>query len=503
MMTARSTENTPSPSAAVKPEDPWATEVGTLGLNELKRRLGIWIGALATRRTSATLSIEELERNLKVYQERTSRIIAVSFTSTNPQRAAAVANRTVQLYVDSQYEQKRTYLSREIARLDERIAELETAAENVGASLETSIQQRGGAPHGAGSEARKGQEHLRKFLREATANGQLQDSLLRRQKEIRSEQEMFTPEVHIASLAWPPTRPSSPNPALFIFPALIISSICGAFLAVGMERLDRRLRSERDVNDALGIPCIGLVPQIRRRGRIRLHQYLLHEPPAAYGEAIRSILAAVQLAPSHRAPKVILICSSMKGEGKTTLAMSLAAYAARLEPRVLLVDLDFRHPSDTRELDGKRGTVKKDILDLFVEGAALAEFIKHIPDLGIDYLATAPCTIDPLMLFTKDRLPCLLHQLRETYDLVIVDSPPLIGITETRLLAPLVDKVLFLVKWGTTRREVAQHGLSLVLNTNAFDGGHHERPSAIVTQVNLKQHTRYRYGDVGEFLAKL
>jgi Mrp family chromosome partitioning ATPase len=299
--------------------------------------------------------------------------------------------------------------------------------------------------------------------------------------------------VRVLSVADVPNRPSSPNPILFVFPALVACSIAGGFLATVLEGLDRGLRSGRDINDALGISCIGFVPQVLQPGNLRKHQYLLQKPFAAYTEAIRSIvIAALELATANSPPKVFLVTSSVPGEGKTTLAVSFAVYAARLQRRVLLVDLAFRDPAILRELGGG---AEREALDAS-PGEPAGEVIKHIPELALDYLALARDPVDPLLLLSSGQLPDLLRELRERYDCVVIDSAPLVGTAEARLLVSMVDKVLLAVKWGSTSREVAQHAVNLLRGANIHDKDPMAFASAVITQVDLKKHAGYGYGDV-------
>jgi capsular polysaccharide biosynthesis protein/MinD-like ATPase involved in chromosome partitioning or flagellar assembly len=444
------------------------------------------------------MSAEQLERGLKVMQERRSRIITVSFTSRSPRQAAVVANRIVQLYVDGQIERKRASMSVELARLGERIAEFKSEVKNAAAAAQSVIQQRSAGATTASRKGSNSDERMHELLREVAAGRAKQDSLQRRQKEIHDKLEFITPDVSIVSPASPPDRPSSFNPILFILPALIICAICASLLAVVLDRLDRGLRSERDINEALSIPCIGLVPQLPRTCTTRPFQYLLAEPFSAYAEAIRSVVVTLQMAAPPRAPKVLLVSSSVPMEGRTTLALSLAAYIAHLGRRVLLVDLDFRRGSILDELDGR---AERGPLDLHLQNRPPAEFIQHIPDLGLDYLPMPRCRVDPLALFVREQTPRLLRQLRESYDCVIIDGPPLLGTAESRLLPSMADKLLFVVKWGTTRRDVAENALRLLRGAGS-DKDSSELPTAILTRVDLKQHARYRFGDAGEFLVK-
>lgn len=341
----------------------------------------------------------------------------------------------------------------------------------------------------------KADMRLRDLEHDVTSKQQLFGSLVQRREVLRGQQDILRPDARILSYAAPPERPSSPNPLLFLFPAIIASMTGGGMLAVLFERLDRRLRSQRDVKEALGIPCIAMVPQLRRTKQARPHQHLLAKPLAAYAEAFRSIVATLQLTAPQRAPKVVLVSSSIPGEGKTTLAVSLAAYMASLGRRVLLIDLDFRHSTILRELGG---TTQYGVLDLLDHNLPSGEVIQHLPELRLDYLPVCRRPVDPFALFASQQMSRLLAKLREEYDCVIVDSPPLLAITEARLLAAMVDKVLFVVKWGSTPRHVAQNALSLLRSINVSGRGHDNLAGAVMTQVDLKKHARGRYGDVAE-----
>jgi succinoglycan biosynthesis transport protein ExoP len=484
----------PPPQGIDSLADPAPAEGGGLTFGEIRRRVSLWIGAAKRTRRGSGLGLDDLDRGLKVNQELRSRVISVSFTSESPLRAAAVANQTVQLYVEDLTRQKREYATSELARLSQRGAELKSEMERAGTAVQRLIQQRPNIVAGTEGERDKADIRLRELERAAATDAQLYDKLMRRQKDIRDLQDAFAPDVRILSLAGPPNRPSSPNPILFVLPALIISTICASWLAVALDRLDRTLRSERDVNEALRIPCIGLVPQLPKTCGIRPHQYLLSEPTAAYTEAIRSLAASLQLVGPPGAPTVVLVTSSVPGEGKTTVAVSLAAYTAHLGRSVLLVDFDFEQPSISRELSRNP---KTGVLDLFLRGGGPpGEVIQRIPELGLDYVPMQRRPVDAVALVAGERMPRLIHQFRENYDIVIIDGPSIMGNTEARLLAAMVDKVLFVVKWGSTRRSVAQNAIRLLHRADCD-----EPPSALVNQVCLKTHARFQYGDVAEFYA--
>jgi len=493
-----------SPSAApVAPAHqarpaPAASSVDTSWLGEVKRRVGIWTGALIGKHHDALMDTEDLEHNLRVTQEGRSRIVAVRYTARSPDEAAMVANRAVQIYIDGQSQQRGRYAARELARLQERLADARNDVLQATAAVQAAIQEQARAAQDKTSDAaREANARLHTLEGGAAAGAQVYSNLQRREKELLSQQDGITSEIRMLSLATPPDRPSSHNPILFIVPALIILLIGSSFIAVVMEQGDQRLRSERDVSDVLGIPCAGLMPQLPRMRAMRPHQYMLTEPFSAYTESIRSVVGELWLTTPQRGPTTVLICSSVPGEGKTTAAVSIGVCAAMLGRRVLLIDLDFKRPSIGRELGT---TSEKGIFDILLRNRPPAEAITHIPDLGIDYLPMSTCPVDALPILAGERMPNLLRQLSENYDSVIIDGPPLLVITETRFLATMVDKVVFVVKWASTRRDVVRNAINLLRNLDGVGDKNVAPPIVLLSQVDLKAHADYRYGDVGEAL---
>jgi len=479
-------------------EKPAAIVAAASGIGELNRRLHIWTRALFKDKHGAPLDIDDLERRLKVSQEGRSRVVTIRYTSPSPAEAAMVANRVVQLYIDGPHEQQGE--SRELTRLREQIAEARSEIARNTAAVEAAIQERTRAAQNQNSnEAREASTRLRELEREAAASALVYFKLQRREKAILSQRDGIESDVRILSLATPPDRPSSHNPILFILPTLIIFLVGGSFIAVIAAQSDRGLRSERDIDDALGIPCVGLVPRLPLRGDMRPHQYMLTKPFSAYTETIRSVVGQLWLTTPQRAPATVLISSSVPGEGKTTAAVSIAVCAAMVGRRVLLIDLDFKRPSIAREVGGH---AERGIFDILLRNRPPAEVIMRIPDLGIDYLPMPTSPVDALPVLAGEQMPHLLHQLRENYDSIIIDGPPLLVVTESRFLAPMVDKILLVVKWGSTRREIVQHAMNLLRNLDGLSDKNVDIPVVLLTQVDLKEHASYRHGDVGEALFK-
>jgi polysaccharide biosynthesis transport protein len=464
---------------------------------ELVHRLGIWVGGTRISSNEATL-LDQLERRLKVDREGRSQIIGVSYTSTNPETAALVANRVAALYIEAAREEKRSGEAAELARIDSRLAELKADISPSAATVQELIQQRSDTTRPP-NELRLAEQRLHQLQSEAVAKSQLHQMLLQRRQEFLDQQEVMTTNAHMHSFAATPDRPSSPNPFLFIFPAIVLFLICGILLSVILENLDRGLRDEREVEKVLGIPCVGLVPQLPESDQASPSQSnAVAKLLSAHAEALDAIAATMQLTFPWRQPRVILITSSLPGEGRSALAIGLSTSIARLRRRVLLIDFDSEAPSVPLLV---KDVEQRDDVDLLVENATAPEVARPIPELGIDYLAMNQCSAYPLG-FAAVELQRLIHKLRGDYDCVVIKGPPVFGGSETRLLATLAEETLLAVKWGSTRREFVQNALRLLRSDISVTLPQLSSIRAVITEVDLEKHARYGYGDIGEYLAK-
>lgn len=466
-------------------------------LADLTRQLTAAESDLAKRQAKLA-SVQDLQRqgsgidalvenlDLPVRAELLRREIALRQSQADAEAATLGENHPRARQWAAELQEVHRKLSKEVGRAIDGLRN----EERIAAAQVQSIRERLAGLQVASRQAREAEPGLRELERRAAATGQFYENLIKRREQLSTEEAV--PDLRVLSVASPPDRPSSLNPLLFVLPCLIAFTIGGGLLAVARERLDVGLCNTQDVSDALGVPCIGFVPLIRHLGNARPHEYLLENPFAAYTEAIRSLVAALQLAAPGAAPKVILVCSSLPQEGKTTLAVSFAVYAALIGRRVLLVDLDFRHPSVSREL---RGQAETGVLDaLSPDGRSAIGAVQHVSRLNLDYLPVCGRPDDPLLPFVGGQVNRLLRQLRDSYDCIVIDSPPLLAVAEARLLAAMADKVLLAVKWGSTRRRVAREVSSLLRNSGVLGENSFELVCAVLAQVDLKKEVQYQYG---------
>ncbi|MEZ5824607.1 MAG: polysaccharide biosynthesis tyrosine autokinase [Geminicoccaceae bacterium] len=338
------------------------------------------------------------------------------------------------------------------------------------------------------------QVELRELERQADSSRQLYESFLQRYKETREQQGIVENDVRVISRAAAPEQRSSAGPGIFAATGFGSSLLLGLMLALLLERLDDGLRSTRQVEEELGLPSLGLVPRIQglKRGE-HPHQYLIKKPLSAYAEAVRAIYTSMQLSDVDNPPRVVMVTSALPQEGKTTLSLSLATFAARSAQKVILVDMDLRHPSVHRDLPLEP---KAGFIEVMAGERKLGSVILHDEESGLDVLPIKRQTANPTDVLSSRKMKKLIAALRKHYDFVVIDSAPLLGVTDSKIVSLLVDKVIFATQWEKTRIEAAFNGLAQLREINAPVAG------SVLTQVNVRKHAYYGYGDVGQYYGK-
>ncbi len=192
--------------------------------------------------------------------------------------------------------------------------------------------------------------------------------------------------------------------------------------------------------------------------------------------------------------KTILITSALPNEGKTTLAVSLARMQAIAGHKVVMIDADYRRPNIAKliGIDSKPGLV-----ELLAGTATLEEAISKDEVSGAHVIPTGAPAPNPPDLLASDHMRKLLGALSQTYDLVIIDSPPVMAVSDARVLSTEVDATIFAVRWADTRREVAALALKQLTQAGARVAG------VVLTMVDPKKHAKYGYGDSGYYYGRI
>ncbi len=330
---------------------------------------------------------------------------------------------------------------------------------------------------------------LRQLEREAAANRSLYDSFLARLKETDEQQELVRPDVRVISPAEVPGAPSSASPLMFTFVGFTASTMIGALLALMIEQLDTSLRSTRQIEDLLAVPALGLVPAVKGL-RGSLCRYFLDKPESAYAQAVRALYAQLPLIDAGHPARTLLVTSALPGEGKTSLATSLANCAAELQLRTILLELDVRRPKVASEMGLEPAAGIAEVLEGTVP---FEQAVRRDAQSGVDVLAAASGDANPSALLSSPRLASLLERVQAEFDCVIIDTPPVLGVPDAKTLARVADAIVFVVRWDRTKRDAVQAALRELERFSAQVAG------VVLNQVDMKRHAQYSYGDAGQY----
>ncbi len=325
--------------------------------------------------------------------------------------------------------------------------------------------------------------------READANRVLFDTFLTRYKEITEQSGIQQPDARIISRAKIPLSHSYPNRTAIILIAAALSGLVGLFLALLREKLDFGFRSSTQLEMVTGISCIGMIPYLSARRVVPkgAFRYAVEMPTSFYGEAFQSINTVLHVARMNRRLRTILITSAVPSEGKSTVALALAMLAAKGRQRVLLVEADLRRPSikEMLRFGGPFG------LESVISGEVnWTEAIRTDEASGLRVLPAEGGSVDPAELLRSRRLVDIVTTTSAAHDLTIIDAPPVMVASDALGIARLCDACLLIVQWEKTRRELVMQTVSRLQAAGSTVFG------IVLTQVNLKKHSRYGYFDL-------
>ncbi len=292
--------------------------------------------------------------------------------------------------------------------------------------------------------------------REAEANRKLYETLLTRLKETTVTGNLPQSNIHIVDRAQVQEHPVKPKKRMNIMLSAILGLMVGVGLAFFFEYLDNTLKSPEDIERFLEVPLLGLVP-LTKKGKegSSIDLIVATSPKSAYAEAYRTIRTGILLSMAERQPKVILVTSPGPLEGKTTTTANLSAAMAQAGSSVLLVDGDLRRPR-LHHLFNLENT--KGLSSVLVGEIALEVAIQktHLPLLSI--LTAGPISPNPAELLGSQKMRDLVAEASRQFDRVIIDSPPLIPVTDATLLATVCDGVVLVVEESRTTRDLAVSG---------------------------------------------
>lgn len=333
---------------------------------------------------------------------------------------------------------------------------------------------------------------LRELEREAEASRTLFESFLNRFRQTSEQDDLTTADARIVARAPVPLEPSAPNWMLNLAMGLILAGMAGAGTIVLLEVFDNGVRTEADVERELGVAHIASVPLLGqgRFGRKRSgksdqpYDYIRENPLSGIAEAFRVIRSAILLSNIDAAHKTVAITSALPGEGKTTTTYSLGRISAMSGSRTLIMDCDLRRRLLTKAAAPQAA---KGLLEVLSGDCTLDEVLVADAEQGLHILPVVESQFTPRDVFNSDAFKSLMAVLRQRYDLVLIDTAPVLAVTDTRVIAARADAVVMNVKWKTTPREAAASALETLHDVRANVLG------VALAQVDMNAQARYGY----------
>jgi len=268
---------------------------------------------------------------------------------------------------------------------------------------------------------------------------------LQRYKDLNASSGISLSNISIIDTADPPAGPSSPN----LFKNLAIALLIGVGLAAATlflkDQFDDSIRVPEDIEGKLGLALLGIVP--RAQG-IEPEEAMV-DPKSPIAEAYNSLRGSLLYATTEGLPQVMLVTSAQQAEGKTTISYAMALGFARMGKTVVLFDADLRRPSLHRRIgyDNERG-----LSTLLTSQDTLASVTLASDHANLALVPSGPVPLSPTELISSPRLEQILQEAARDFDVVLIDSPPILGLADAPMMAALVDGVIFVVEADRSRR---------------------------------------------------
>ncbi len=303
---------------------------------------------------------------------------------------------------------------------------------------------------------------LEELQRDVDTNRQLYDIFFTRIKTVSETGGFEKPHARIVDRAMTPTWPVKPNKKLSVTLAFILGIMLGCGVAILLDILDNTIKSPDDVQDKLGAPLLGTIPRQKTDKSGSFDQFW-QKPQSQYAEAIRTIRTGVVLSGLDNPAKIIVVTSTVPGEGKSTVALNLGAALGQME-NTLVIGADLRRPS----LAQKCGLAPNHQgLSHFVSGTAkLEDCIEHLPDLQMHVMPAGIIPPNPLEMISSRRFVDALKFLGEKFDRIVIDSAPVQAVSDALILASYAQSVIYVVKADATSATQAQKGIASIVASN-------------------------------------
>jgi capsular exopolysaccharide synthesis family protein len=528
----------PEFNAALRPERSGYGAVPARVLGAVSAMLSPGAERMETPEVRHAATVNAVRAAFAISNQRGSMVFRVTARSGDPAKAARLANALADLYVLEQVAVKARATEAATDWLSARVPELRaefdaaqaalrdfTATETLTTPEELALLNgQIGYLRGRIDAGEEGADSLRRSLLDLEAEiarkaeglvalealqaeveqtRSMFDYFQTRLRETAVQQGIQRADSRVISAAVVPTRPTWPDPLLVLASAAAVGFVLSASAALALEAARDGFRNADELEDATGVTVLGELPRAGRGTRKRLLRRTAQNADSPYSEAVRALRTALAALPgrpgaSGRGPQVLMVTSSLPGEGKSLLAVSLARSVAEQGRSVLLVECDLRLPvlgADLGLYDG--GAAGRGLVSL-LEGQNAPDFatVAQSSDLmpGVDVVAVERIArSNPANLLSSERFRDAVELARTSYDAILLDAPPVLPVTDSRVVANLADSVLFTVWWGRTPRSTVGEALRLL-------GASGHAPDALVlTQIDRRAMRQLGYGRYGGY----
>lgn len=329
---------------------------------------------------------------------------------------------------------------------------------------------------------------LNELERNAQASRTLYESYLNRYKEISSQQGLAQADARIVSSAKPPTTAASPKKMRSAMIGAVLALACGGIAVALAELLRSGLQTTDDVAHSLRAKPLGAIPELKsvaREARSAI-DHVVDSRLSPFPESFRSLRASVLGMDPGRSVRTVAITSALPREGKSTTSICLARTAALQGWRVLLIDSDLRRPGVSSMFPDSPNV---GLLDVISGDRCLADAVVRDANSGADLLLLPRHAATDQDIFGSDAFSQLLSEAKTHYDLVILDTAPVLPVADTRVLAQKVDAVVCVARWKQTPRGAVAHALRILESLNANVVG------VVLTRVDMQAQAATGYGD--------
>jgi len=361
------------------------------------------------------------------------------------------------------------------ARIDDEVAKVvgsimsEVAAARAReAALRVSLNEL----QGQVAEQSKAEIKLRELETEATAARMVYTETLNRAEQNSNQRDGQQPDASMISPATTPLGASPPTKRQLLVLSFFASCLIAVIAALVRDRLETGFRTAEQVEEETGLSALGFIP----RARDRATALMLDERDVAFLEAVNTVRGALQMADVAGRPKVVLVTSALPEEGKTFFSVALARSVARAGGRSLLVDCDLRRPGIAATL----GIAPQQGVGALVAGQGVAELVQRDEATQLDVITAAGAREHVQTIVSSDALRALVTEARAHYDIIVLDSPPVLAVVDSRVLSLMADATVMVVRWRRTPRVLVLQALKQLRVYGAKVAG------VVITQANLR-----------------